>query len=64
MRLGSRFTYFRLGKLGTLYGEVTVVEERHRHRYEANSQYIEELEKTGLTFIGKLNTGKWMEIFE
>jgi CTP synthase len=51
MRLGSRSTYFQPGseysKLRALYGEVTVVEERHRHRYEVNPQYIEELEKAG-----------------
>ena len=68
MRLGSRSTYFQPGseysKLRALYGEVTVVEERHRHRYEVNPQYIEELEKTGMTFIGKDDTGKRMEIFE
>jgi CTP synthase len=67
MRLGSRSTYFQPGseysKLRALYGEVSVVEERHR-RYEVNPQYIGALEKTGLTFIREDDTGKRMEISE
>ncbi|KAF2156715.1 CTP synthase [Myriangium duriaei CBS 260.36] len=38
--------------------------ERHRHRYEVNPSYISRLEKEGLTFIGKDETGVRMEIIE
>ena len=38
--------------------------ERHRHRYEVNPEYISTLEKEGLTFIGKDETGVRMEIIE
>lgn len=38
--------------------------ERHRHRYEVNSKYIEQLEKAGLVFSGKSPNGKLMEIAE
>lgn len=38
--------------------------ERHRHRYEVNPSYISTLEKEGLTFIGKDETGVRMEIIE
>ncbi len=68
MRLGSRTTHFQPGsefsKLRALYGDVSVVEERHRHRYEVNPDFVEELEKAGLNFIGKDETGQRMEIIE
>ncbi|KAK5998162.1 CTP synthase [Cladobotryum mycophilum] len=68
MRLGTRATYFQPGsewsKLRALYGGASVVEERHRHRYEVNPEYIEELQKAGLCFIGKDETGRRMEAFE
>jgi CTP synthase len=41
-----------------------VVEERHRHRYEVNPNYVDRLEKAGLNFIGKDDTGNRMEIVE
>lgn len=68
MRLGSRTTHFQPGsqdsKLRALYGEVTKVEERHRHRYEVNPRYVDQLEKAGLAFIGKDDSGNRMEILE
>jgi len=68
MRLGTKTTYFQPGsewsKLRALYGDAKVMEERHRHRYEVNPDYIEMLEKAGLNFIGKDDTGKRMEVVE
>ncbi|GKT90148.1 CTP synthase [Colletotrichum tofieldiae] len=68
MRLGLRPTEFQPGsewsKLRALYGEAESVEERHRHRYEANPAYIEKLTEAGLNFVGKDETGERMEIFE
>jgi CTP synthase len=68
MRLGLRTTYFQPGsedsKLRKLYGDATELEERHRHRYEVNPDYVEGLEKAGLSFIGKDETGRRMEIIE
>ncbi|KAI2616463.1 CTP synthase [Hypomontagnella submonticulosa] len=68
MRLGTKQTHFQVGsewsKLRALYGDETVMEERHRHRYEVNPDYIEELEKVGLNFVGKDETGKRMEVVE
>jgi len=65
---GSRPTHFQPGsersKLRALYGYAEVVEERHRHRYEVNPDYVDQLEKAGLKFIGKDDTGKRMEILE
>ena len=39
------------------------MDERHRHRYEVNPEYVERLEKVGYRFIGKDETGKRMEVF-
>ncbi|MDQ2932987.1 MAG: CTP synthase [bacterium] len=38
--------------------------ERHRHRYEVNPAYIEQIEKAGLVFSGKSPDGTLMEIAE
>ncbi|RZC67597.1 hypothetical protein C5167_011284 [Papaver somniferum] len=66
MRLGSRTTYFQTTdcKSAKLYGNVTSVDERHRHRYEVNPSMIKQLESAGLSFVGKDETGERMEICE
>ena len=69
MRLGLRPTEFQPGsdwsKLRSLYGlEQTSILERHRHRFEVNPEYISQLEKGGLNFIGKDDKGVRMEIVE
>lgn len=35
-----------------LYGNVNIVEERHRHRYEVNPKYVKDLEAAGMKFVG------------
>ncbi|KAH7682317.1 CTP synthase protein [Dioscorea alata] len=66
MRLGSRRTYFKVidCKSAKLYGNVSYVDERHRHRYEVNPEMIMELERAGLKFVGRDETGRRMEILE
>ncbi|RDW59643.1 putative CTP synthase [Coleophoma cylindrospora] len=68
MRLGSRPTLFQEGsewsKLRKLYGEKKAINERHRHRYEVNPEYIDRLGSAGLQFIGKDDKGVRMEIIE
>ncbi|KAG6469479.1 hypothetical protein ZIOFF_074201 [Zingiber officinale] len=66
MRLGSRRTYFQIAdcKSAKLYGNVSFVDERHRHRYEVNPSFVQEFEKAGLAFVGKDETGQRMEIIE
>lgn len=68
MRLGLRPTLFQKGtewsKLRKLYGGADSINERHRHRYEVNPDYIERLSDAGLTFIGKDDKGERMEIVE
>ncbi|MFW5633322.1 MAG: CTP synthase [Erythrobacter sp.] len=48
----------------TMYGGATTISERHRHRYEVNSAYIEPLEKQGLVFAGMSPDGLLPEIVE
>ncbi len=64
MRLGG---YQALLKPKTIardaYGAAEI-RERHRHRYEVNSEYIEKIENAGLVFSGTSPDGKLMEIAE
>ncbi len=46
------------------FGGEKVVSERHRHRYEFNNKYREELEKTGLTIAGTSPDNKIVEAVE
>ena len=39
-----------------------VIEERHRHRYEVNPEYIPRLEEGGLRFVGRDSTRTRMEV--
>jgi CTP synthase len=69
MRLGLRATHWQpdteWSKLRALYGlQNTSINERHRHRYEVNPKYIEQLHNAGLTFIGKDEKGERMEVIE
>ncbi|SHN53863.1 CTP synthase [Erythrobacter sanguineus] len=47
-----------------IYGGVEMISERHRHRYEVNSAFIEPLEKDGLLFAGMSPDGLLPEIVE
>ncbi|MGA9852373.1 MAG: CTP synthase [Gammaproteobacteria bacterium] len=52
MRLGAQEARLKAGTLAhKLYGR-DVISERHRHRYEFNNNYREQLEKKGLVFSG------------
>ncbi|KAF4215263.1 hypothetical protein CNMCM8980_010341 [Aspergillus fumigatiaffinis] len=68
MRLGKRATHFQPGtewsRLRKLYGDKQEIWERHRHRYEVNPELVDQLEQAGLTFVGKDDSGKRMEIVE
>lgn len=61
MRLGKRKTYLEQSVITRLYNK-EVIEERHRHRYEVNPEYIERLEAAGLRFVGKDETKTRMEV--
>lgn len=64
MRLGAYPAELREGTVAIhAYGKKEI-SERHRHRYEVNPLYVEELEKAGLVFSGKSPDGKLCEIAE
>jgi CTP synthase len=68
MRLGVRPTIFQhdseWSRIRRLYGEVPQVLERHRHRYEVNPKYVDQLVEAGLNFVGRDDLGERMEIVE
>jgi CTP synthase len=64
MRLGSYSAKLTKGSIvAKAYGS-ELVEERHRHRFEVNNAYIEELTKKGLVFSGTSPEGHLMEFIE
>ncbi|XP_053672324.1 CTP synthase [Anopheles nili] len=65
MRLGKRTTIFQgQSKIRQLYGNQTQIEERHRHRYEVNPKYIDQLTAHGMRFVGTDSEKERMEIME
>ncbi|TAK96434.1 CTP synthase [Patescibacteria group bacterium] len=64
MRLGG---YLEVVQKGTLayeaYGKAKVV-ERHRHRWEVNPEYVDQLVKAGLVFSAKSPNKRLVEITE
>ncbi|WP_338245045.1 CTP synthase [Aurantiacibacter hainanensis] len=51
-------------RVSNIYGGATSISERHRHRYEVNSAYMEPLERGGLIFSGMSPDGLLPEIVE
>jgi len=65
MRLGAYDAKLAANShVSSVYGGVTDISERHRHRYEVNSAYLDRLEKTGLIFSGMSPDGLLPEIVE
>ena len=63
MRLGDHEIKVSDGKAKDLYGS-DVIFERHRHRYEINPKYIDQIEENGMKYTGRNNSGRRMEILE
>ncbi|MFI6905628.1 CTP synthase [Nonomuraea sp. NPDC050394] len=64
MRLGAYTAKLGEGSLARqLYGKAKA-DERHRHRYEVNNSYREQLEKVGLVFSGLSPDGRLVEYTE
>ncbi|TCO70862.1 CTP synthase [Rhodovulum euryhalinum] len=64
MRLGSYTAHLAEGsRVAGIYG-TTVIEERHRHRYEVDIKYRDKLEACGLVFSGMSPDGRLPEIVE
>ena len=64
MRLGAYPAILRKGsKVAEIYGS-TEISERHRHRYEVNRNYIQQIEAAGVVFSGMSPDGLLPEIIE
>ena len=64
MRLGMYPAALKAGSTAErVYGSA-LVEERHRHRYEVNNEYREQLEAVGLSFSGTSPDGRLVEYVE
>jgi len=64
MRLGAYPAVLKKGTMvHRLYGQDQVY-ERHRHRYEVNPEYVEDIESYGMVFSGKSPDGILMEFME
>lgn len=64
MRLGSQASHLVEGTTAReLYGRDTIL-ERHRHRYEFNNNYLDQLEKAGLKISGWSADNTLVEMIE
>ncbi|MFP4001730.1 MAG: glutamine amidotransferase-related protein, partial [Thermoplasmata archaeon] len=64
MRLGGEKIMIEEGTLAHDIYQKTEITERHRHRYEVNLDYKEEIESGGMHFSAYTPNGKRMEILE
>jgi CTP synthase len=64
MRLGAYPCKLKAGSLAEKIYGAPEISERHRHRYEFNPRYEDELGGHGLVFSGKSPDGKFIEIVE
>ncbi|WP_415892565.1 CTP synthase [Neptuniibacter sp. PT8_73] len=64
MRLGAQVCHLAEGSTAAqAYGN-TEITERHRHRYEVNNNYVEQLENAGLRISGRSVDGELVEVVE
>ena len=64
MRLGSQECLLSGNSLtSSLYGQSSI-HERHRHRYEVNNHYVEQIESAGINIAGKSKDKNLVEVIE
>jgi len=64
MRLGAQSaSLVKESKIASIYGNATI-NERHRHRYEVNENFVEQLEKEGLVISGRSSHNNLVETIE
>lgn len=64
MRLGAYPCQIQPNTLSSQYYQEEVVQERHRHRYELNNEYLDQLTSAGLRVAGLSAQGELVEIIE
>ena len=64
MRLGGQQCFLSSDSLTkTLYGN-NIIKERHRHRYEVNNNYVEQLKSAGMKIAGRSEDKNLVEVVE
>jgi CTP synthase len=64
MRLGAYACKFKKGsKAHSVYGE-SLIHERHRHRYEFNNKFLDQMEEAGLKAVGVNPDSTLVEVVE
>ena len=64
MRLGGQECQLLEGSLAKELYQSDKIIERHRHRYEFNNTYLEQLEGTGMRISGRSSDGELVEMIE
>ncbi len=64
MRLGGYVCEIKTGTLAHKIYNSNMIRERHRHRYEVNNKYLDDLEKKGLVMSGLNPDKNLVEIIE
>lgn len=64
MRLGEQACLLNQGSLAERVYGASVVHERHRHRYEVNNNYVEQMVARGLVVGGRSEDGELVEMIE
>jgi CTP synthase len=64
MRLGSYVCQIKDQSLASSIYQNSLINERHRHRYEVNIAFKSQLESAGLCFSGMSSDGMLTEIIE
>ncbi len=64
MRLGGQDCQLQAGSLAKEMYQIDKITERHRHRYEFNNKYQQQLEATGMKISGRSVDGELVEMIE
>ena len=64
MRLGSHKVILQKDSIPYSLYKSDIIYERHRHRYEVNPKYIEQIESAGMRYVGRTEDGVRMEVFQ
>ena len=64
MRLGAQKATLKAGSLAAKVYGTTEINERHRHRYEVNSNYVAQFEAKGLVVSGRSAVQYLVEVME
>ena len=64
MRLGLYDAVLKNNSLISKIYSSKKIKERHRHRYEVNNNYLEQIESAGLSIVGKSKDKNLVEVVE